>query len=499
MDAPTPARLSAAALIDLVFDEGSWTSWDTPPTYGDLPTAYAEDLAAARERSGVDESVLTGEGLMHGRRVAVVMGEFAFLAGSIGRAAADRLVAAIERATREELPLLAGPVSGGTRMQEGTPAFVQMVRITAAVAAHKQAGLPYLVYLRHPTTGGVMASWGSLGHVTVAEPGALIGFLGPRVYEALYGRRFPEGVQTSENLYKHGIIDAVLAPHEISAVLDRALTMLLAPRQGIAPVAPPSGDHFYDGTPDVETWDAVTRSRREDRPGIRRLLRYAASDVVPLNGTGQGEHDPGLFIGLVRFGHAPCVFLGQDRRGQTLQHPMGPEALREARRGMRLASDLGLPLVTVIDTQGAALSPDAENGGLAGEIARCLSDLVTLDAPTLCLLLGQGNGGGALAFLPADRVVAAQHAWLSPLPPEGASAIVHRDVDHAPELARAQEVRAIDLHARGIVDLIVAERPDAADEPEAFCQRVGAVLEHELALLLQAGPGSPADRARRYV
>ena len=124
---------------------------------------------------------------------------------------------------------------------------------------------------------------------------------------------------------------------------------------------------------------------------------------------------------------------------------MGPEALREARRGMRLASELGLPLVTVIDTQGAALSPEAENGGLAGEIARCLADLVTLDAPTLCLMLGEGNGGGALALLPADRVIAAQHAWLSPLPPEGASAIVHRDLDHAPEMARAQQVRALDL------------------------------------------------------
>jgi acetyl-CoA carboxylase carboxyl transferase subunit beta len=165
---------------------------------------------------------------------------------------------------------------------------------------------------------------------------------------------------------------------------------------------------------------------------------------------------------------------------------------------MRLDSDLGLPLVTVIDTQGAALSPEAENGGLAGEIARSLSDLVTLDAPTLCLMLGEGNGGGALALLPADRVVAAQHAWLSPLPPEGASAIVHRDLDHAPEMARSQQVRAIDLHARGIVDLVVAERPDAADEPAAFCQRVGAVLEHELAQLLQNGAGSPADRARRY-
>ena len=147
---------------------------------------------------------------------------------------------------------------------------------------------------------------------------------------------------------------------------------------------------------------------------------------------------------------------------------------------------------------GAALSPDAENGGLAGEIARCLAELVSLDAPTLCLMLGEGNGGGALALLPADRVVAAQHAWLSPLPPEGASAIVHRDLDHAPEMARAQQVRAIDLHRRGIVDRIVPERPDAAEEPEDFCRRVGAVLEHELAGLLRSGPSTPADRARRY-
>ena len=487
-------RFSARDLIDLVFDDGSWESWDVPPEQGTISEAYAAELDAAAQKSGVDESVVTGQARMRGRPVAVVLGEFGFLAGSIGRAAADRLVAAIRRSTDEGLPLLAAPISGGTRMQEGTPAFVQMVRISEAVMTHKVAGLPYLVYLRHPTTGGVMASWGSLGHVTVAEPGALVGFLGPRVYEALYDKPFPDDVQTAENLYAHGIIDAVIPPDEIADILDRALTILQAPRLGIPLVAQPPDDPV----PDVDTWDAVTRSRRADRPGVRRLLKYAATDVVPLNGTGQGESDPGLLIALVRFGAAPCVFLGQDRRGQTPDHPMGPEALREARRGMRLASELGLPLLTVIDTQGAALSPEAENGGLAGEIARCLADLVTLDAPTLCLMLGEGSGGGALALLPADRVVAAQHAWLSPLPPEGASAIVHRDLHHAPEMARAQQVRALDLQRLGVVDRIVAEKPDAADEPEAFCQRVGAVLEHELSSLLESGPGSPAERASRY-
>lgn len=489
-------RLTARQLIDLGLDEGSWSSWDVAPVYGDISEAYAADLAAARERSGVDESVLTGEASVRGRRVGVLISEFGFLAGSIGKATADRLVRAIERATAERIPLVAAPCSGGTRMQEGTPAFVQMVRISAAIAAHKAAGLPYLVYLRHPTTGGVMASWGSLGHVTVAEPGALVGFLGPRVYEALYGEPFPAGVQTSENLQTHGLIDAVVPPEEIGEILDRTLSILQA--QPSRPAHEASALASETSIDPRDAWDSVTRSRRPERPGVRRLLSLGADEVVPLHGTGQGESDPGLLIALARFGDAPCVFLGQDRRGQSTEHPMGPGALREARRGMRLAVELGLPLVTVIDTPGAALSAEAEEGGLAGEIARCLSDLVSLPAPTLCLMLGEGNGGGALALMPADRIIAAENAWLSPLPPEGASAIVYRDTEHAAEMARSQGVRSVDLAAVGVVDRIIPEAVDAADEPEAFCRRVAEVLAGELAQLHGSTAGPFGRRITRY-
>jgi len=488
-------------LLDLALDEGSWLSWDIPPEHGEISDEYAADLAAARERSGVDEAVLTGEGRVRGRRVGVLVSEFGFLAGSIGKATAERLVRGIERATAEGIPLVAAPCSGGTRMQEGTPAFVQMVRISAAIAAHKAAGLPYLVYLRHPTTGGVMASWGSLGHVTVAEPGALVGFLGPRVYEALYGEAFPPGVQTSENLYAHGLVDAVVAPEDIPDILDRTLSILQPAPTPATPASVPAEESLArveKSLADRDAWDSITRSRNPQRPGVRRLLSLGADEVVPLHGTGQGETDPGLLIALARFGNASCVFLGQDRRGQSAENPLGPGALREARRGMRLAVELGLPLVTAIDTPGAALSAPAEEGGLAGEIARCLADLVMLPAPTLCLMLGEGNGGGALALLPADRIIAAEHAWLSPLPPEGASAIVHRDIDHAPEMARAQHVRAADLAAIGVVDRIIPEDPDAAAEPEAFCQRVAGVLAEELGNLYGSAGGPQGPRVLRY-
>jgi acetyl-CoA carboxylase beta subunit/acetyl-CoA carboxylase alpha subunit len=490
MSGDRPVRRDARALRDLVLDAGSWISWDRPLEQRPADPGYANELAEAAAKTRQDEAVITGEGTLRGRRVAVVAGEFGFLAGSIGVAAAERLITAIERATEEGLPLLAAPVSGGTRMQEGTVAFLQMIGITAAIARHKGAGLPYLVYLRHPTFGGVLASWGSTGHVTIAEPGASIGFLGPRVYEALYGEKFPGGVQTAENLLEHGVIDAVVPHEEIAEVADRALRVLSARRTWHLDVrdaerpGPEDGTDADDPEDHRSAWDVVLASRRPDRPGVRRLLRTAATDVVGLSGTGAGERDPGLLLALARFGGAPCVVLGQDRRGQSLTAPLGPAALREARRGMRLAAELHLPLMTLIDTPGAALSKEAEQGGLAGEIARCLQDLVMLTAPTLAVLLGQGTGGGALALVPADRVLAAANGWLGPLPPEGASAIVHRTVDRADEMAQHQGVRATDLWRAGIVDRVVPERPDAADEPTDFCLRLGRVLGEELAGLL---------------
>ena len=158
---PAATRLGARALLETVLDEGSWVGWDRAP----LPVAppdsgYAVELAQAAAKAGTDESILTGEGRIRGRRVACVVGEFGFLAGSIGKAAAERIVCAFERAQAEQLPLFAAPTSGGTRMQEGTPAFLGMVKIAAAVASFKSAGLPYIVYPRPPTTGGVFASWG---------------------------------------------------------------------------------------------------------------------------------------------------------------------------------------------------------------------------------------------------------------------------------------------------------------------------------------------------
>ncbi len=509
------AVISAAEFIAAIVDPGSFASWDTPPTYARLDAGYGDALAAARQRSGADEAVLTGVGLVDGSRVAIIAGEFAFLAGSIGQATAARIVAALERASQEGLPIVASPASGGTRMQEGTPAFLAMARIAGAVERHKSAGNPYHVYLRHPTTGGAMASWGSLGHLTFAQPGALLGFLGPRVYEAMYGRPFPRDVQTAENLALHGLVDAVVPLVQLRSVVQGVLRYV----RGDATVSgsgagEPDDVYAVPAAPPLtatatataaDAWDVVLRSRNTDRPGLLELLAFAAHDVVPLEGgvspDGPGGTSPGgpsrghgaggpLMLTLASFGDVRCVVVGQDRRAQAGGSLIGPRELRRARRGMRLAAELGLPLLTVIDTPGAELSADAEEGGLAREIARCLAFLPQLPVPTLSFILGEGTGGAAIALLPADRTICAQHAWLAPLAPEGASAILYRGTSRAPELARSLRITAPDLVACNAVGDIVAEYPDAAVESEDFCRRAGRAIERNFVDLRAARPGA---------
>ncbi len=146
-------------------------SWDQPVDASSHDDSYQAELRAAEEKAGTDESVLTGRGTVNGRPLAFIVNEFGFLAGSIGVAAAERIAGAVRRATAAGIPVVASTASGGTRMQEGTRAFVRMIEITRALMEHRAAGLAYIVHLRHPTTGGVYASWGSLGHMTVAEPG----------------------------------------------------------------------------------------------------------------------------------------------------------------------------------------------------------------------------------------------------------------------------------------------------------------------------------------
>ena len=210
------------------------------------------------------------------------------------------------------------------------------------------------------------------------------------------------------------------------------------------------------------------------------LLRYAADDVLPLGGTRSSETGDALLLALTSFAGMPCVLTGQDRHAQSRHRYLGPTALRVARRGMRIAEELRLPLVCVIDTPGADLSVAAEEGGLAGEIAQCIAEMVSLTTPTVSVLLGEGAGGGALALLPSHRVIAAGNAWLSPLPPEGASVILHGGTQFAQQMANRQRISAADLLADGTVHAVVPEHTAPHEDPASFARRIAAEVLRQI-------------------
>ncbi|MDO4927459.1 MAG: carboxyl transferase domain-containing protein [Corynebacterium sp.] len=478
-----PVKTTAQDILQLLCDPHSFESWDHPVRHEDASADYATALEEAAEETGLDESIITGQASIAGHAVALVVSEFGFLGGSIGYATAQRIIAAIHKATKQRLPLVMAPASGGTRMHEGTPAFALMTAITAAVFHHKQANLPYLVYLRHPTTGGVLASWGSAGHITLAQPSALIGFLGPRVVELTTHHAIDSNVQRAENLVTCGLIDATVAPDQLRSQLAKFFSITAPIDFPAAGTEPAAAQHARQPEP-LDAWEAICTTRKSDRPSSGDLLAALhPADVFELSGSGEGRASQALRLALVRIQGIPAVFIGQDRQQQPPvgEHWLDAAALRCARRGISLASQLQLPLISVIDTPGAELSAHAEESGLAASIGKTLHDLLAAPTHTVSVLFGQGCGGGALAMLPADVVLSTAASWLSPLPPEGASAILYRDTVHAPELMRQQQVSASALHAAGLVDAVIPENDDlCANTWEAIAAQLRALHARDL-------------------
>lgn len=492
-------RPGAYALIESVADPGSFHEWDrdvvsTDPLSFVDTKPYAQRLEQMTQRSGVTESIVTGQATIHGREVVLAAGEFGFMAGTMGAATGERLLRAFDRATASRRPLLALPISGGTRMQEGNAAFIQMASSAAAVRRFRDAGLLFLVYFRNPTTGGVLASWASLAHVRFAEPRALIGMTGPRVARQLLGVDFPPGVQVAEHLRDHGLVDDVIAAPELRA---RVLAVL----QATDPVA-------VAWVPDVEAttlpaaaaiagWTAVEQSRSAQRWTVHDLLAACGAELIEVRGDGAGNDDSGCLTGLARIcGHAAVVVAHDRRRGDAQRGAsLGAAGYRKAARTFRLAAELGLPVLAVIDTTGAAITPHDEETGLAAAIAECLAALSAVPTPTVSVLLGEGTGGGAMAWLPADRVIAAAHGWLSPIAPEGASAILYRTTGRAAEVASAQAISATDLRTLGIVHSVVPDEDDAA--PARMAAVIGQALEDLHVQDVEERLAARADHYRR--
>jgi acetyl-CoA carboxylase carboxyl transferase subunit beta len=226
-------RLSAQARVKATLDEG-WSRIELPKAPADPlrfrdQRKYGDRLKEAQQKATMDDAVLVAQGTIEGRKAVVAAFEFSFMGGSMGAGVGEALVTAAKLAVLQDAPLIVFTASGGARMQEGAISLMQMPRTVIATRMVKEAGLPFIVVLCDPTTGGVTASFAMLGDIQIAEPGALIGFAGARVIEQTVREKLPEGFQRAEYLLEHGILDMVVKRHDMRASLARVISLLREP------------------------------------------------------------------------------------------------------------------------------------------------------------------------------------------------------------------------------------------------------------------------------
>ena len=220
-------RVHAYRRMEFLLDEGSFEEWDQGLTAGNplgFP-GYEEKVRTLQERTGLQEAVVTGRGRINGMETVIGVCDGRFMMASMGEAVGEKITRAVERATELSLPVILFACSGGARMQEGIVSLMQMAKTSAAIEKFSEHGGLYISYLTHPTTGGVTASFATLGDITLAEPDALIGFAGPRVIEQTIGQKLPDGFQRSEFQMAHGFVDQIVPRDKMREVISHILRL----------------------------------------------------------------------------------------------------------------------------------------------------------------------------------------------------------------------------------------------------------------------------------
>lgn len=400
---------------------------------------YDEARQRARERTGEDESVLCGLGWIGGEQAVLVAFEFGFMGGSLGRDSGQRVVAAFERARELRVPVVSLVASGGSRLQEGVVALAQLQAIARACLLARRERIPHVAVARHPTTGGMWASLVSGADVVLGLAGADVAFGGSRVRKpGDSGEPF-----TAEGKAADGQVDHVLTEQELPDALA-LLVRLLHPQRRIAPpaeaeVPAPLG---HRDRPD-NGWEAVQRARDEQRPRARDYLDAHFDVRFELSGDRAGGVDPGMLCGIGEHRGRTTAFAAQTGTANT------PAGFRTAARVLRLADQLALPALTLVDTPGADNGAEAERCGVGPALAELFATVADVRIPVTTLVIGEGGSGGALALAAPERTWITPDAYFAVIAPESAAAILRRE--DVAELTESLRLRPQDLQELGLL------------------------------------------------
>ena len=467
-------HVPAYTRLEMILDENSFEEWDAQmPVSNPMEyRGYPEKLEALKAKTGLNEAVVTGKGRINGSETVIGVCDGRFLMASMGENVGEKITRAVERATEERLPVILFCCSGGARMQEGIISLMQMAKTSAAFKRHSDAGLLYISVLTDPTTGGVTASFAMLGDILLAEPGALIGFAGPRVIEQTIRQRLPKGFQRAEFLLEHGFLDAIVERPHMKEVLGNLLDLhsekdetvrdFQNENQIIQEIEPKQTKR--------DVWDRVLISRKKDRPVGSDYIQALFTDFQEFHGDRLYGDDPAVIGGIARFNGQTVTVIAQEKGSSTKENiernfaMPKPEGYRKALRLMKQAEKFHRPVICFVDTPGAFCGIEAEERGQGEAIARNIYEMSSLKVPVLTVIIGEGGSGGALALATSDEVWMLENAVYSILSPEGFASILWKDSTKAKEAAKVMKLTSDCLKTQGIVDKVIPEPEDFTRE-----------------------------------
>lgn len=504
--------------IKMVADRGSFEQW-----FEDLVESnplsfegYEEKLEATREKTGLTEAVTVGKCRIYGEEAVIGVCDSRFLMGSMGHVVGERITAAVERATELRLPVFIFCCSGGARMQEGIISLMQMAKTTAAIKRHSDAGLFYCTILTDPTTGGVTASFATVGDVIMAEPGALIGFAGPRVIKQTIGQDLPEGFQRAEFQVEKGFADGIVKREDLRKTIYY-LIVANRPKEGVFRVRRQSEEDkrfMYTEilkeltwkSRSLTAWEKVKAVRQAIRPSAKDYMDYIFDFFVEAKGDRAYGDDQAIMGGIAMLNGQPITVIA-DMKGNTIEEcqkrnfgmPL-PEGYRKALRLMKQAEKFGRPIVSFVNTAGAYCGIEAEERGQGEAIARNLLEMSALKVPVLCIVIGEGGSGGALATAVGNEVWMMENATYSILSPEGFASILWKDASAAPKASEVMNITSQDLNRLGVVEKIIPEFGGA--NPNTV-EAIGEYMRDEIVKFLDACEGKDwesfaEDRYNRF-
>ena len=421
---------------------------------------YRKFLEQDQNRTGLTEAAVAGKCRIGDVETMLIVLDFGFMGGTMGSVVGEKVSMAFENAARRGIPAVAVVSGGGVRIQEGVLSLMQMAKTVTAANRLRDGEVPFVVVLANPSTGQAYASFANLADVILAEPGSLIGLSPLRTLREVSKMPLPLDAHTAEAHVGHGLLDNVVDRENLQPRIASILQILTAQKHGKS-----NHKNLLKSEPEecdeVEPWEAMTAARNSERPQASSYFRSILDPFIELRGDRLNSDDRSVVTGIGFMDGLAVAVIGQQRRTlvEGERYHVFPDGLRKAQRLIDLASRFKLPLVTLIDTQGADPGLEAEEQGIGNAIARTLSSMLTVPTPMVSVVIGEGGSEGALALGLSDRILMQQFAIYSPISVNHTLGAAHHDHMLDREAAEALMLTAHDCLELGIADEVVPE-PD---------------------------------------